>query len=347
MSRNHALDGLRGLAALAVAFAHCNLAIMGPGPWAATARDFPALSGAEIASSLLYVAAPGHAAVTLFFVLSGHVLWGSFRRKQPGSLGDMPDYALGRGYRLLPVAIASAVPLAFLSDASIWEVVANMLLLSHSINGVLWSLQVEAVCSIAIFLAWLLARGSPGRLAIVLVAVLLVSPAFRGSNFFLFFPAFLLGAAIYDVPETLWTRRSVLIAGAAGLVLAHILIPHAVSRHVEMLCATALVGSVAKRPPAFLLSRPVRFLGAISYPLYLSHPTGLTLAAAFGIGAGSGNPFARMALLVLFSVPVAIAMAWLLHVAVERPAMRARARLAQAALRSRPAASRESLPEPS
>ena len=118
MSRNQAFDGLRGLAALAVAFAHCNLAVTGPGTWAASIWDYPVLSGTEIASSLLYVAFPGHAAVTLFFVLSGHVLWQSFRRHQPRSLRNLPDYLAGRAYRLLLVSIASAVPLAVLTKAS-------------------------------------------------------------------------------------------------------------------------------------------------------------------------------------------------------------------------------------
>src|SRR3954452_15317051 len=172
MSRSHALDGLRGLAALTVAFAHCNLAVMGPGPWAATLRDYGSLSGAEIASSLLYVVFPGHAAVTLFFVLSGHVLWQSFQRRQPNSLVDLPNYMVSRAYRLLPVAIVSAIPFGFLTDASAADLVANMLLLSHSINGVLWSLQVEAVCSLAIFLGWLLTGGSTRRVILLLVTVL-------------------------------------------------------------------------------------------------------------------------------------------------------------------------------
>src|SRR4051794_26674435 len=110
MTRSNALDGLRGLAALAVAFAHCNLAIMGTGPWVATIRDYGNLSGPEIASGLLYVLFPGHAAVTLFFVLSGHVLWRSFKRRPPSSLFDLLNYVASRAYRLLPVAIVSAIP---------------------------------------------------------------------------------------------------------------------------------------------------------------------------------------------------------------------------------------------
>jgi peptidoglycan/LPS O-acetylase OafA/YrhL len=347
MSRNHSLDGLRGLAALTVALAHCNLAVMGPVPWQATIRDFGSLPAREIASSLLYVVFPGHAAVTLFFVLSGHVLWRSFLRRQPNSLFDLPDYLVGRAYRLLPVAAASMIPLAFLTDASARELVANMLLLSHSINGVLWSLQVEAICSLAIALAWLTTRGSPLRVAILLAAVLALSPLFRGSNFFLYFPAFLLGALIDSVPKAVWSRGTVLGAGLAALVLSHLLIPHAVSRHAEMLGAMVVVGCIGATPRPALLTGPVQFLGAVSYPFYLAHPAALLLGKVVGIGDSTADPFATMALLALFSVPIALAIAWLLHVAVEEPVMRARPRLMLSGLRLRFAAGRNSLPEPS
>jgi peptidoglycan/LPS O-acetylase OafA/YrhL len=335
MSRNHALDGVRGLAALAVAFAHCNLAVMGPAPWAATPGDYVNMTGAEIASSLLYVLFPGHAAVTLFFVLSGHVLWQSFGRRPPGSLLDLPDYLVSRGYRLLPVAVVSAIPFGFLTNASAADLVANMLLLSHSVNGVLWSLQVEAVCSLAIFLGWLLTGGATRRASLLLVAVLALSPAFKGSNFFLFFPAFLLGALIDSVPDRVRLNRSVLIASVLGLVLAHVLIPHTVARHVEMLAAAGVIGCIGKAPLEMLSSRAVLFLGAVSYPFYLAHPVGLLIADRIGREFGPDNPFARMAVLALVSIPVAMALAWLLHAAVERPAMQARPRIRITAFRSR------------
>jgi peptidoglycan/LPS O-acetylase OafA/YrhL len=222
-----------------------------------------------------------------------------------------------------------------------------MLLLSHSINGVLWSLQVEAVCSLAIVLAWLATRDSPLRVVLLLAAVLAVSPLFRGSNFFLYFPAFLLGALIDSVPKAVWSRRAVLGAGLAALVLSHLIVPHAVSRQVEMVGAMLVVGCIGAVPRPVLLTGPVQFLGAVSYPFYLAHPAALLLGKAVGIGAGTADPFATMALLAVFSVPLALAMAWLLHVAVEEPAMRARPRLTLSGLRLRFAAGRNSLPEPS
>ena len=67
----------------------------------------------RLLSSLL----PSDAAVTVFFVLSGHVLWQSFRWKKLRFFADLPDYACARIYRLFPLAIVSALPLGLLTAA--------------------------------------------------------------------------------------------------------------------------------------------------------------------------------------------------------------------------------------
>ena len=82
LTRNHALDGIRGLAALAVALGHSNLAITGLSVWRSTLFDFPMMSPGDVMARLLYVLFPQDAAVTLFFVLSGPVLWASSPRSQ-------------------------------------------------------------------------------------------------------------------------------------------------------------------------------------------------------------------------------------------------------------------------
>jgi peptidoglycan/LPS O-acetylase OafA/YrhL len=328
-ARNAALDGLRGLAALAVAVGHCNLAVTGLDLWGRTVRDLAGMSAEAVGLRLLYLVAPSDAAVTLFFVLSGHVLWESFLRGRPGP-AEGPDYLVGRAYRLLPVAIASALPLGLILNASAGELVANMLLLSTSMNGVLWSLQTEVLCSLALFGAWLLAGDSRARLVALLLAVLVAAPAFRGSNLFLFFPAFLLGALVGACPGRIWARRSTLVAGLALLTLASFVLSHgAVARPFEMLGAAVVIACLRARPPALLCARPILFLGAVSYPFYLCHTTGLELAVRLEPALGLADPVARVAVLALLSIPVALALAWFLHVAVERPAMRVRPRLRQ------------------
>jgi hypothetical protein len=45
------------------------------------------------------------------------------------------------------LAVVSAPPLGLLTAAGVLELARNMLLLSNSLNGVLWSLQVEVIAS--------------------------------------------------------------------------------------------------------------------------------------------------------------------------------------------------------
>ncbi|WP_043362457.1 hypothetical protein [Belnapia sp. F-4-1] len=74
MSRNHALDSLRGLAALAVALGHCVLAVTGHGAWTLRLADLPDADAPAILARLGHALFPADAAVLVFFALSGHVL---------------------------------------------------------------------------------------------------------------------------------------------------------------------------------------------------------------------------------------------------------------------------------
>ncbi len=53
--RNYALDGLRGIAALAVALGHCDLATTGSSAWALTLDDIGAAPIVDIGGRLLYL----------------------------------------------------------------------------------------------------------------------------------------------------------------------------------------------------------------------------------------------------------------------------------------------------
>ena len=60
---------------------------------------------------------------------------------------DAPDYLVARLFRLLPLVIASSLLYLLVTSPSPRELLANMVLLSTSMNGVLWSLQVEMIGS--------------------------------------------------------------------------------------------------------------------------------------------------------------------------------------------------------
>ena len=104
--RSTALDGLRGYAALSVALGHSVLTVTGLDLWSKSIRDFPSMTAPEIGYRLLSLVAPSDAAVMLFFVLSGHVLWMSFVRKNL-TFPALPDYLFSRVMRLFPLIIVT------------------------------------------------------------------------------------------------------------------------------------------------------------------------------------------------------------------------------------------------
>jgi peptidoglycan/LPS O-acetylase OafA/YrhL len=296
--------------------------------WESSIRDFPRMSGTDIALRLVSLLVPAESAVMVFFVLSGYVLWTSFQRKNFRFIADLPDYVCSRTYRLFPLAIMSALPLGLLTDASAREMVLNMLLLHRSLNGVLWSLQVEVVASLQLFAIWCLTRGIGWKLALALALSVAAVPFFRGNPYVVFVPAFILGASISSVPPGVWRRGSIISAGVVALVITNLLFGFGgVSRCFEILGATAVVGAVAAGRFRFLRSRTSHFLGAISYPFYLTHPVGLLLAGPVVQSLSLASPFARVFALAVSSIAVAIPLAWVLHVFVEDPLLRARPRI--------------------
>jgi peptidoglycan/LPS O-acetylase OafA/YrhL len=328
--RNHGLDGLRGLAALSVALGHCVVLVTGLTLWGTSLRDFPSMPTADIMMRLLSALFPSDAAVMVFFVLSGHVLWQSFRRKNYRFFADLPDYASARIYRLFPLTIVALMPLGLLIAAPARDLVKNMLLLSDNLNTVLWSLQVEVVASFALFAVWGVTRGVGWKLLAALALAVLATPFFRGIGPIVFFPAFILGASVSSIPGRFWRNRWLVAAGVAVLILTNIVAGHGgITRCFEMAGATVLVGAVANGSLRFLRSPVPVFLGAISYPFYLTHVIGLAGAALFLQSPSSGSPLLMILAQAVSSIALTIPLAWLLHVLVEDPVLRGRPRFRQ------------------
>jgi peptidoglycan/LPS O-acetylase OafA/YrhL len=326
--RNHGLDGLRGIAALSVALGHCVLQVTGLPLWESSLRNFPSMAWPDIGMRLLSSLFPSDAAVTVFFVLSGHVLWQSFQRKSLRFFADLPDYACSRTYRLLPLLIVSALPLGLLTAAPASELVRNMLLLSNSLNGVLWSLQVEGIASFALFAVWALARENTWKLVLGLIIAVAALPFFRGQIAILFFPAFILGAFISSVHQRVWHFAWVPTGAIVVLVFTNVVLGHSgVTRLFEMAGATVLVGAVATGGLPFLRTRVPLFLGAISYPFYLTHLIGLTIAERYLVSLPPMAPLVLIAAYAVASIALTIPLAWLLHTFVEDPILRARPRI--------------------
>jgi len=162
------LEALRGVAALTVAAFHS-----WQSPWVDAAglkRTFYASDGTvgwagKFGAELLRIFGNGHGAVVLFFVISGFVLAGSLARGPQDLCAAAPRFLLARLFRIYPAIFATIGVFAVLfwtTGASLTSAEAyrplgllrNVLLLDTSIDGVMWSLQIELIAIPLIILVY-------------------------------------------------------------------------------------------------------------------------------------------------------------------------------------------------
>jgi acetyltransferase len=346
-ARNHALDGLRGLAALGVLTLHV---------WMFTVQH--AHDPHELLSTLMGELRLG---VILFFVLSGFLLAGPW---VGAALDERPTPRLGRFAVRRAARIAPAYWVAMLG--SFWllagsghnyEVSLGQLPLfaafgqtyvaatEGKLDPPMWSLVVEvSFYAILPVVGWLLVRAARrGRMLLVCAGLAGLGLAWSAAGVALawqdtamdtlptFLPVFACGMAAAALlhrrapSPVLWWA---LVAAGVGLVCANALWHHqgtGFTGHVvrDLPAAAgfaAIVAAAAARPPAVLSSAPLRGLGTISYGLYLWHlPVLLWLQFTGLFGSGFLLPWVEVAAL---SVVVAVA-SWFL---VERPVIEAAGR---------------------
>ena len=317
------VDGLRGIAAAAVVLFHLT-----------TRFDELFVHTEPLALSFSY----GYLGVQLFFVISGFVIFMTLERAKAPL-----DFVVSRFSRLFPTywtaVIVTACLLAALElpgfQPTPTQVLANFsmvheLFLVESIDGVYWSLEIELI-----FYVWMLALWVAGwlRAPVLLFASWLVVATVaqlaarhaglsipHGISHVLLFkwiPWFALGIAaylIYRQPHRL-ARKPIVLAGVAitaigisdgGLGLAPL----------ALVCFVA-VALAARGRIAFLNWRPLVWLGAISYPLYLLHDK-IGWVTMLHLEVWSVPP----ALAVLAAVAMSLAAAFVVHLLVERPMTR-------------------------
>lgn len=347
-SRLHALDGLRGLAAVVVVASHV--------------FDYNSVP-AELMS--LWLLSPlglfvnGAGAVHLFFVLSGFVLALSFSRDdRPGRL---PRFYLRRWFRIHPPYMA-AVAFAWLVASALvarglvqptgWALMPMQKFLrvflfpsnAYGLLGVGWSLFVEMMMSMLFPLVFFLARRLHPGVALGLGVVCLYDfdPRFR---FLRFLFDFAIGLSLFLASDRIasivrrWPRGAGLAAAAGGIGLLQLPYAfglassggmagleegHSSSVVVPFALGAALLvcAAIHLAPLQRLLSSPLaRFYGRISYSLYLFHFTVMWIVQ-FGF---FGKPHSIGAAFVVFVTTLAIAtgaaeLGWRF---VEAPAIRA------------------------
>lgn len=306
------LFGLRGLAALVVVIFHYTerkgLMALFPGPYA----------------------------VTLFFELSGLLItWLLLKEIDENGTMDRRQFYLRRAMRLFPVFyfvwMLCRLHGPFAGSWSTFVYMGDYYYAFRQNYGpmtVAWSLGVEE----KFYLLWpfLLARVERTKLVKIIIAVLLAEPIYRSLLSVLGYAAYtwfafdchldaiLLGCLIAIVAKQGWNPPRWLShpwTPVCALILVFAL--QSQNDIVTYLLAVILVSTVC-HPSRLLNNVVIRYLGLISYSLYLCH--GYTLDVLWLAFGDSGVHNA----VIIFTarIALAIACASVLHFTVERPMLR-------------------------
>jgi peptidoglycan/LPS O-acetylase OafA/YrhL len=375
-----AIDGLRGVAALLVLLFHA---------WVYT--DAPLGGGA-----LRALVASGGLGVDFFFVISGFVLFLPVARRD-GDFGDVRAYALRRVARIVPAYYLSLFlqallvrPLTgfaspFASPGGWLVLAAHLLFLQHElptsvaraagydgnvvgfgVNGVVWSLSIEALFYAALPLVaapffrrplvgigvavatsvawrWLALLVAPPDLAPTPPRLLEQLPAFP-AHFAFGMAAALLFVRTAGGPSSQRAAAATRGAGVAALhlaalgVLGAVMIEHgglvaAAPAQVFARTVTALGPALAfalllaiavctPRGPLRVLASPAfRWLGDVSYGVFLWHLPLILAARPLVLRATGDQSTASYLLLCLVVVPASLLLGWLSRRFVEEPAI--------------------------
>jgi peptidoglycan/LPS O-acetylase OafA/YrhL len=290
------LEALRGVAALMVALAHSMGAIR------------ITTDQAAFAKRALALIANGGAGVTIFFILSGHVLGLSLLRAHSHPMREWPAFVYRRVRRIYPamticllfcwIYFANFYHVARYEAASadyymLWQQGANWTrflenfsLADNYLNPVTWTLRVEMVGALVFPLLFYVKRTSRGLTLVLLalwMAYFIFTPLYQyACTSFLYM--FILGLFVTDIDVLVKrflpsVRARMLVTALAFCICCAVssLLPETGPSGwiVNSLAATVLVAGLAGMPDTqkvWLLDLPAtRYLGRISYSFYLWH----------------------------------------------------------------------------
>lgn len=327
------LDALRGVAALLVIAFHY-------------LHEYPIRY--DDAVPVVAAADYGQYGVHLFFMISGFVIYMTVER-----VSELRGFVTGRFSRLYPaywaalgvtflVLAASPLPDVHVSPA---QAVVNLTMFEGFlqvpyIDGAYWSLTIELSFYVLIAALLVIRRPQwtlPALWALAGIYVVgrwawtrspnskLLDLAFNHATLFWFANLFAAGIIFYLI--VMKHERSPWLYAQLGLVVVLDVVSHGWVSGLVIASALVLMGAALVYRPAFLRVRPMLFLGAISYSLYLVHQNvGYVVIRNLD---GTGVPHWGS---VVVAFLLALAAATALNRLVERPAQAAlRRRLARPA----------------
>lgn len=281
----------------------------------------------------------GNNGVAIFFALSGFVIAHSIRDQQI-TFGFIGRFALRRSIRLDPAYWASiGLFIAFMAASALakhqplalpakGQLLANLTYTQlfagyPSINDVYWTLCYEVQFYLVLVLCvmagqkYRLAYFVPFAVALLFGTGLVKNPV--PGLFLDLWHCFFLGALAYWAITNRAAFGAFLLLGGALLV--------SIPSLFTLVCLATAAGLLIAGRSGFIerpVSRPLMFLGAISYSLYLVHNP-VSGAATF-LMRGLPQP-----LVMIVAVIASIAAAWLFWLVIERPTQRLSVRVVNGA----------------
>ena len=350
--RREALDGLRGYAALAVAFCHDILHFDTSLIERVLYRPIVLVDRAGLHAKILLIPFNGESAVIAFFILSGFVLRGALDRMaaQPFHKAALA-FSWRRIVRIYPAVITCMMLFFLMSWASAKagittfpqfapiQLLQNATLYAPVMHGPSWSVQVE-ICAVPFLLAaeglrrlWgilgLLVALFYGLVAIEYPVLVGNLPALWPYLFMFFIGMLVAQRSVAEVTGRLHPATWV-VALLLFLAGRHITARAAISGLIaQRFAGGVLIACVAYRDDmlAAFLRRPVSlFLGRISYSFYLLNVVALyTVWAVIEVGVPrpSHHPVFWGLVSAITSVLLTLPAAFLSERFVERPCVTA------------------------
>lgn len=322
------LDALRGLAAFSVAAGHCATA-WGVGP--IYSMKYDEMSGASFSTlimRIIHIIFNADAAVIIFFVLSGYVLTVSLRKTSSVYTAEFLKFGVKRIYRIMPTTIVSFFPLVLFVSTTGAQIINNMLLIERDINGVTWSLQVELVGSVLIFIVYFLRKEFKVLLIPLFIGLIILFIRHSHPIFFNNLPAFFLGCFVAEFRRYNKLLIKLTPLAILGLLCGNFFFGYKtlLSMFVQIVSSTIIV-SVTPYSAwfSFLDKKIFSFLGKISFSFYLYHLTGaflaLKLCLVLGIPLGKLSQVANSLIYMITSIPIAILISIISYYFIEKPSI--------------------------